>query len=296
MQLTVRIAPLLALLVGCAQDVADVQPTVAPATLNATGIGDLPVRPFAPQYPLWTDGATKRRWIYLPGPIAADWQMPVGTRLWKEFSFDGVVAETRYMERAETGWIYAAYAADGALVPDAGQRGATHDIPGKGDCVACHGNAPSPVLGVTALQLSADRDPLAPHAAPLPAGALDLPALIAEGYVTVQNPAPRIAARTPVERAALGYLMANCGGCHRTEGTVAGLGMDLHARALATTLEVASVRDGRPRIAAGAPDRSLLVARMSSRAPVMQMPPLGTKVVDREAVDLVTRWISQLEH
>ena len=48
---------------------------------------------FAPQYPLWTDGATKRRWISLPPGSAIDasdpdaWVFPAGTRLWKEFSF-----------------------------------------------------------------------------------------------------------------------------------------------------------------------------------------------------------------
>ena len=58
-------------------------------------------RPFAPQYPLWTDGATKRRWIHLPAGTTIDatnsrqWEFPVGTRLWKEFSFAGRPVETR---------------------------------------------------------------------------------------------------------------------------------------------------------------------------------------------------------
>jgi hypothetical protein len=44
---------------------------------------------FSPQYPLWTDGATKRRWISLPPGKAIDgsdpdaWVFPVGTRLWR---------------------------------------------------------------------------------------------------------------------------------------------------------------------------------------------------------------------
>jgi hypothetical protein len=51
--------------------------------------------PFSPQYPLWTDGATKRQWISLPPGTAIDasdpeaWVFPTGTRLWKEFSFNG---------------------------------------------------------------------------------------------------------------------------------------------------------------------------------------------------------------
>jgi hypothetical protein len=46
---------------------------VAPATLGDTGLyvdGTLQLRPdvvpFAPQYPLWSDAARKRRWIRLP--------------------------------------------------------------------------------------------------------------------------------------------------------------------------------------------------------------------------------------
>ena len=59
---------------------------------------------FAPQYPLWSDGTSKRRWIYLPPGAAIDasrvdaWEFPVGTRLWKEFGYDRRV-ETRYIER-----------------------------------------------------------------------------------------------------------------------------------------------------------------------------------------------------
>src|SRR5688572_3569824 len=50
---------------------------------------------FSPQYPLWTDGAAKRRWIALPPGTVIDashpdaWTFPVGTRFWKEFAFAG---------------------------------------------------------------------------------------------------------------------------------------------------------------------------------------------------------------
>ena len=55
---------------------------------------------YTPQYPLWSDGATKRRWIRLPPGAAIDasdpdaWVFPIGTQIWKEFSFGGRV-ETR---------------------------------------------------------------------------------------------------------------------------------------------------------------------------------------------------------
>lgn len=43
------------------------------------------------------------------------------------------------------------------------------------------------------------------------------------------------------------------------------------------------------------PDRSALMQRMAARVPALQMPPLGTELVDRQAVDLIRRWIEQSE-
>src|SRR5262245_54422664 len=130
----------------------------APASLRATGLfaDGLQVRPdnlpFAPQYPRWSDGADKRRWIHLPAGTAIDasrpeWSFPVGTRLWKEFSVAGRRVETRLIERGADGWHFSAYAwnaagTDATLVPAAGAevalpRGA-YKIPSEVDCRACH--------------------------------------------------------------------------------------------------------------------------------------------------------------
>src|SRR5262245_22300573 len=86
---------------------------VAPQRLSQTGLyageGMLRIdprnRPFSPQYPLWTDGAAKRRWIRLPEGAAINatnlsrWEFPVGTKIWKEFAFDGHKVETRLLWR-----------------------------------------------------------------------------------------------------------------------------------------------------------------------------------------------------
>ena len=80
--------------------------------------------PFAQQYPLWSDGADKRRWIYLPPGTTIDasnpesWNFPVGTKLWKEFSWGGQRVETRMLQRIRTGWSYATY-----VWNEAGERG-----------------------------------------------------------------------------------------------------------------------------------------------------------------------------
>lgn len=272
---TFSIAALIAVVAGCGE---------APEPIQGT---------FAPQYPLWTDGATKRRAIYLPGPIDAShdaWQFPVGTKLTKEFSFGGVVAETRTIERTADGWQYSVVA--GAPVEIA--PGVRHQIPKQSDCKVCHTDGP---LGFSALQLSSDRDPNAAHAeAP---GELDLGTLIDRGLVRgYAGPrAPKIAARTPTERAALGYLHGNCGGCHNARTALASLDMELTpaTAALATTIDRASrYAPSRARVAPHAPDASVIVERMRSRDAAVQMPPLGSQLVDQEGVELVSAWIAEL--
>jgi hypothetical protein len=285
---------------------------------------------FSPQYPLWTDGATKRRWISLPPGSAIDasdpdaWVFPIGTRLWKEFSFAGQRVETRYIERQPDGqWRYAAYAwsADGReaeLVPAAGKRGAyplggnkAHTIPSVSDCKVCHQGGRSEVLGFSLVQLSPERDPGALHADAAGAG-LDLKELIARGLIAGLPESalkPRQIATSATERAALGYLHGNCGHCHNEQGPLRNVGLFLRQTAAAGAEHaIASTFDqplkksapGLPadamlRIEPQHPDRSALMQRIGSRYPPLQMPPLGTVLVDREAVDLLQRWIAESE-
>ena len=137
--------------------------------------------PFSPQYPLWTDGAAKSRWMHIPPGKFIDatnpdvWRFPVGTRFWKEFRF-ARRAETRFIEHTRTGWQFATYVwsedgSEATLAPETGIRYSVpinddvrHAIPSRTDCRACHEAGPVRALGVTALQLSTDRDPNAPHA------------------------------------------------------------------------------------------------------------------------------------
>lgn len=287
---------------------------------------------FAPQYPLWTDGAAKRRWMSLPpgaAIVASDpdaWSFPVGTRLWKEFSFGGQRVETRTMERQPDGqWLYAAYAwsADGRdaqLVPASGKRGAyplgggrSHTIPGASDCKVCHQGGRSEVLGFSLIQLSGEHDPGALHADPSASAGLDINSLITRGLlVGLPESAlegPRQNAVSATERAALGYLHGNCGHCHNEQGPLRNVGLFLRQtagagaeRAIASTFDQ-PVKKPAPglspdvvlRIEPQHPDRSALLNRVASRYPPLQMPPLGTELVDGQAVDLLRRWIAEAE-
>ena len=67
------------------------------------------VMAYAPRFQLWSDGAEKRRWLWLPPGTRIDtsdmdsWVFPVGTKFWKEFTRDGVRVETRLLEKLGPG-------------------------------------------------------------------------------------------------------------------------------------------------------------------------------------------------
>jgi cytochrome c553 len=316
------------------------QELCAPALLSQTGLYEASrpgaiargVRQFSPQYPLWSDGASKVRWIYLPPGTAidttvpGDWAFPVGTKFWKEFTFTGRKAETRFIWRATADrWIFASYAwnaegTDAVLAPDEGlfgvadiANGKTHDIPGVNDCRACHGASRPGPLGFNALQLSTDRDPNAIHGEPLAEGMMTLATLQSDGLLSPARPEwiatpPRIRTSDPQTRAVLGYFAANCGTCHNTSGEIAYAGPSLKhsdvaadgdavARALlnqATAWQLPGRADGTTRMLdAVAPDASAMLYRMRSRRPTSQMPPLGTKLKDEEAIAVVAKWLEK---
>jgi hypothetical protein len=119
----------------------------------------------------------------------------------------------------------------------------------------------------------------------------------------------RIDAPSPTSRAALGYLHANCGNCHNPLGTLEALNLLLrHSAAVNALSEPALMtavnRKGRFRIPGveprttflirpGDPAHSAVLFRMSTRNPFYQMPPLGTKLADVDAVNLIKRWIQE---
>ena len=196
------------------------------------------VLPFSPQYPLWSDGAAKRRWIWLPPGTSIDasspdaWDFPRGTKLWKQFAH-GSVIETRYIERGADGaWRFGSYVwnadgTDAVLAPARGIRdlpapkapGARYTIPSEDDCRACHEGAPVPVLGFSALQLDYDNSV---------ADDVDMKSLHDGSPDWLPSPPttsgppywPLPSDPTGDVIPALGYLYANCGHCHNPSSGV----------------------------------------------------------------------------
>jgi mono/diheme cytochrome c family protein len=313
-----------------------------PARLTETGLygSDRPeaiapgVRQFLPQYPLWSDGLKKRRWISLPAGSSIDatselaWDFPVGTKFWKEFSLNGRRIETRMLwKTSATGWKAASYVwnddeTEAVLAPAEGipvvaeiVPGKRYSVPSRTDCLACHGMARTGPLGFNALQLSTDRDPNAIHGEPLAPGMITLADLVNERRLSpaanhlVSDP-PHIRTADASTRSVLGYLAANCATCHNrnADGVEAGPSLTLQdllrdGDAAAQSLigrpsswQVPGVPDGRSVVLhSGSPDLSALFVRMRSRSPSSQMPPLGTVIRDQQALDAISRWISNLE-
>lgn len=252
----------------------------APRLLSQTGLYARPgqVDPrhlaYAPQYPLWTDGAAKSRWLHLPPGGRIDgrdedaWVFPVGTKAWKEFRFQGRKVETRLLwKTGPSSWIFASYAwneaqTDAVLVPESGVSeaaevapGRGHSIPSRTDCRTCHGEGErTELLGFNALQLSPDRDPGALHGEPWGPGMTGLGDLVARGLLRgarqdlLARP-PRIRAEQPATRSALGYLAANCASCHRADRPLPGLDLDFrHTSRIAREADEPALRTtlGRP--------------------------------------------------
>ncbi len=270
------------------------------------------VRPFQPAYALWTDGASKERFVYLPPGTQIDasdpdgWVFPVGTRLYKTFSLDGVRLETRLLEKTREGVGYtnwemraflwnasqdAVFESDGELVEDV--LGTRHDVPSRDMCRDCHSANRDGVNGFSALQLG--------HGGP----GITLDDLNREGQL-----APPLASGEvslpgdEATQAALGYLHANCAHCHQGDGSRSVTGLllrvDVGLESPEETLAYRSAVDvpgnwvavgARLRIASGDPEASTIIRRMRSREPAIQMPPLGTEIVDSAGLELVRQWI-----
>lgn len=270
---------------------------------------------YEPRYPLWSDGAEKRRWLLLPEGERVNtsnmesWQLPVGGKLFKEFSVNGQLVETRMIHRTGSrpfdywmgAFVWASDGSDAQFAPggavDAG--GTSHDVPPVNSCWTCHEGMVGKILGFSAVQLSHDGN----------ANLLDL----AQAGLFSRAPArPYPAPGTSVEAAAFGVLHANCGTCHNPQGTAfEDVSLDLLLRAadsdrsaastqlyetsVGVELERFEVPPFEYRVVPGDPDASGVVHRMSVReATMVPMPPIASDRVDEDGVAKVRSWIEAL--
>jgi hypothetical protein len=308
-----------------------------PETLADTGLCADPscatispgILAFAPEYILWSDGATKRRWIYLPPGTQIDtsdmdyWQFPEGTKLWKEFTRDNVRVETRLLYKIgpnPSDWYRASYIwndqQDATTLFDAAEgnadaNGTQHDVPSRAKCRQCHDRSYGGVIGFSAIlldhPLGTDED-------------ANLDYLVQHDLLTD----PPTSSGTPgeyfpipgndIEKDALGYLHTNCGNCHNPTSDVtmnvvpvvwrldvATLGQVSTTPPYSTAVDVANTlplttADGTAAkiIDPGSTTTSAAWLRMHSTDTAVMMPKIGRELIDTDGVAKIEAWISLL--
>ncbi|WP_435418209.1 SO2930 family diheme c-type cytochrome [Parerythrobacter aurantius] len=282
----------------------------------ADGTRQLPaehVLPYRLNMPLYSDGADKLRFLYIPpgGKIAAEGdgllKFPVGSALIKTFAFGEGAArrliETRVLLHRSNGWVALPYRwnaeqTDAVLalaggrveIETAADETISYRIPNKNQCKECHGLDGAVVpIGPKARNL--DRDWLA-RLGLAPAGADSLP-------VWEER------AGADAAKAARAYLDVNCAHCHRPGAAASNSGLDLRweqddpVRLGVLKRPVAAGRGSGGfdfDIDPGHPERSILTYRMGSREPGVAMPELGKSTVDADGLALIERWIREMEY
>jgi len=293
-----------------------------PRTLSEYGFfldaaGRIPsdtVIPYALNTALYSDGADKLRYIFLPdGAAMTDagegglLDLPVGSAIIKTFAFGEKYIETRLLLHRADGWLALPYkwnedqteaklALVGARMELTRPDGQTisYQIPNKNQCKACHS------LDDAVLPIGPKARNLAPEL---------LASLAASGKLSahpdVAKPMPLWRdASASTEARARAYLDVNCAHCHRPGGGASNSGLDLtweQDDPFAIGVNKPPVAAGRGAggllvsIEPGQPDASILVHRMDSTEPGVAMPELGRSTIDTEAVALMREWIADME-
>lgn len=281
--------------------------------------------------PLWSDGALKRRWVALPGQTKIvfhptdGWTFPNGTAIVKHFEVQTNLNNPNIVKRLETrvllkenndwqGYTYRwnAQGTDAQLIsaretetftvldPAApgGQRMQTWTYPSRQDCLTCHTAVDGRILGMRTRQLN--RNFAYGSIVDNQLRSFNNIGLFTSNIGDVAQyeayPEPDDN-NEPVEDRARAYLASNCAHCHQPGSTAPG-NLDFRFGAPVGTLNLVGVRPNAGSlgisdpflIKAGDKNSSLVWERMR-RLDNNRMPPLGTVIVDQEALDLIGRWI-----
>ncbi|MEI6484637.1 MAG: SO2930 family diheme c-type cytochrome [Sphingomonadales bacterium] len=292
---------------------------------DASGAPAPGVQPYTLNTPLFSDGAQKARFVWMPAGAKAEYRasgalaFPVGTVLIKRFAFAADARqpgsnvrqiETRLLIRRPAGWAALSYVEQpgGAVLKRAGAKLAVqftdtkrraqaidYSVPNQNQCKTCHqdGDAITPI-GPTAANLNDGRQLMAWQMAGR------LAALPAAGV-------PRLArwddASEPLDARARAYLAVNCGHCHNRGGFASNSGLYLNPEEREPAhlgVNKRPVAAGRGSgglefaIAPGQPERSILVHRMESAEAGIMMPQFGRALVHDDGVALIRAWIAAM--
>ncbi len=280
--------------------------------------------------PLFSDYASKARFVYVPTDSTLGWQdrevldMPLGTVLIKNFyypvderdaSLGRRLLETRLLKHTEKGWKAWGYwwnddqtdadykplggKADVNFVDAQGKtRHLEYESPNQIQCKSCHSyDGELRPIGPSVRQLHGSTNATLASwvseglVAGAPSGKTDWP--IMDWHA--EGITPELAARA--------YLDANCGYCHRHEGPASTSGLMLayhYPTGPETGIRKSPVAAGKGSgglkydIDPGHADRSILYYRMASDKAAERMPEVGRSVAHEEGLAVVKAWIESL--
>lgn len=312
---------------GCGKDVRSHLSEPYPKKLSAWRLFTSELKPnkrvvpYELNTPLFTDYATKRRFVWMPEGQSATYkpddtfEFPKGTILSKTFSYADRLIETRLLVNGESGWVALPYVwnaeqTDAALDVNAdpvdvrwNNTTIHYAIPNSNQCKECHDQSKvTGPIGPKARHLNRDFD--------YADGRFNQLAYWTKiGYLrgAPADPPKQAAWNDPstgsLEARARAYLEVNCAHCHSPNGSASNTGLYL------TDLEKDPMRIGfcKTPVATGKgsddllfdavrghPELSILAHRMASDEPKIMMPEIGRTLVHREGLELIREWLASL--
>lgn len=290
------------------------------------------VIPYGLNSELFTDYAKKKRFIWMPAGVLAEYagdaallEFPTGTALIKNFYYTNVlpanttrIIETRVMIKKETGWIFASYVwnsdqTEAILTTEGSETEVTwnennientvnYKIPSQTDCAVCHTSNNNFVpIGPKPQNLNRTYDYNGTTKN-------QLTRWVEEGYLKNTVPQNIVStvdwtdASNSLDLRARSYLDINCAHCHADGGTFL-----IHLRfafdKTTDPMNMGICDMPHDYTAAGqthivnkhSPETSILYFRMAATRPVDMMPRLGRTVVHTEGLQLMEDWINGMD-
>ena len=283
--------------------------------------------------PLFSDYAKKKRFIWMPNGVKANYiddyspiQFPEGTILIKNFYYNNVqpgnttrLLETRIMYKKAEAWDFANYiwndeqteaffSNQGSIVnlswmEDSGLKTTDYRIPSRAECFTCHNQLddPSPI-GLKPQNLNKNYDYV-------DGIANQLQNMVAFGYLNtnVPNTIDTVVAwddeSQPLEDRVRSYLDINCAHCHSDFGHCnyrpMRFGYDLTSNIENIGVCVEPDTQFIPNSYIVKPndtDLSILFYRISTTDETFRMPLLGRTINHEEGIRLIDEWINTLNN
>jgi len=289
------------------------------------------VLPYEPISVLFSDYAHKKRFIWMPNNVKANYEndyeilnFPTGTILIKNFFYENVqpenntrIIETRLMIRKDEGWIFVNYIwndeqaeafftltggfTEVNWIQNGEAKSVNYRIPGESECFTCHKSAVSSIpIGVKPQNLNSDYL--------YEEGAKNqLQKMIDMGYLensipsSINTVVDYSDASQPIDLRMRSYVDINCAHCHSDDRhcDYRPLRFAFNETENETNLGVCvdpdtSIPPYTKIVVPSDPDNSLLFFRVSTNLEQYRMPLLGRTLQHEEGVAMIREWINSL--